>query len=649
MAKYNYWEAGGSPTGYSPLLAGWNNRASLGVGEFIVRFKAKSPTSARLNVQSADGTTFKVEGVSIKTTTLTPSMASYEFGIVCTKEQFMYFYAPDGIGSSPTDIVIEDIQLVEKPLGRATINGIDGFRSGKWTLHANAKVIDDETLELNATSAWQGSTLSFAVEPGTQYTMTLEGGNYATIDSKSAANAQLQRHWDGGFANRNLTFTTHADARILLINLTTGLAGKHTFKRPMLNIGPVPVSYEPKRGERMVPPQTAGKNLLNPLAFESGSIGGSKENLVSTNRLRDIIRLVKDRTYTVSTNNSAFKVYVRKFNDSSNTQTGYHDWAQSTTFVANDEVAILVAKNDESAINLSELPPIQLEEGSVTPYEPYRVRTTRKRTGPIRKATKYPGGKNLFDGVLEIGMIAGATGQSAYNSTTVRTPDYIPVKASTQYSISMLRYVFFYDINKNYLNPYTGPADNSAFTFTTPTNCAYIRLVLNTVSADAQIQLEEGLPTSFEPYRPRNRLATKYPKKNLFKGFTKSVFTGSGFAGSEIISDRELIHNPNAQPKVFSTEIDVEPNTFYSLSFISESATLNNGQIAIFNEDTSVQIYTYSPIPFKFNTGNRTKIRVYFRNGAAIEPVKFKDVQLERGEIQTSYEPYKGVLRQARR
>jgi hypothetical protein len=172
---------------------------------------------------------------------------------------------------------------------------------------------------------------------------------------------------------------------------------------------------------------------------------------------------------------------------------------------------------------------------------------------------------------------------------------------------------------------------------------------LNTVSADAQIQLEEGLPTSFEPYRPRNRPATKYPKKNLFKGFTQSVFTGSGFTGSEIISDRELIHNPNAQPKVFSTEIDVEPNTFYSLSFISESATLNNGQIAIFNEDTSVQIYTYSPIPFKFNTGNRTKIRVYFRNGAAIEPVKFKDVQLERGEIQTSYEPYKGVLRQARR
>ena len=64
--------------------------------------------------------------------------------------------------------------------------------------------------------------------------------------------------------------------------------------------------------------------------------------------------------------------------------------------------------------------------------------------GKLYYDTKYQGdaeqqtysGKNLFNGILESGIINGNTGQNAPNAIYVRAKDYIPVQALTNYTIS---------------------------------------------------------------------------------------------------------------------------------------------------------------------------------------------------------------------
>jgi hypothetical protein len=144
----------------------------------------------------------------------------------------------------------------------------------------------------------------------------------------------------------------------------------------------------------------------------------------------------------------------------------------------------------------------QLEVGlSASSFRPYAFGST-----PINGIPK----KNLFDGDLEMGILLGADGQNANSSSSVRPKGFIPVQGGKTYTIAPLRYVFFYDVNKNYISPQRGNGDNSAYTFTTPSNCAYVRFSTNSTSTDIKIQLEEGsAATPYEKYREISRKARK--------------------------------------------------------------------------------------------------------------------------------------------
>ena len=118
---------------------------------------------------------------------------------------------------------------------------------------------------------------------------------------------------------------------------------------------------------------------------------------------------------------------------------------------------------------------------------------------PVLKTT----GKNLFDGKLEKGSIQASTGQNA-NANTLRS-DYIKVKPNTLYIISSdLNYsslIYTYDESKNFIESL---ADKKQVSFTTPSNCKYIRFRSNIDEVDLNVkyQMEEGsVITSYEPYK----------------------------------------------------------------------------------------------------------------------------------------------------
>ena len=83
--------------------------------------------------------------------------------------------------------------------------------------------------------------------------------------------------------------------------------------------------------------------------------------------------------------------------------------------------------SDEAETAYSVIKNMQIEAGGeVTAFAPYKA--------PANYEINL--GKNLFDGVLESGIINGNTGENAPNANYVRAKNYIPVKELTNYAIS---------------------------------------------------------------------------------------------------------------------------------------------------------------------------------------------------------------------
>lgn len=117
-------------------------------------------------------------------------------------------------------------------------------------------------------------------------------------------------------------------------------------------------------------------------------------------------------------------------------------------------------------------------------------------------------GKNLFDGILELGYINGTTGLDGVSNSYIRGKDYIPVKEFTNYKFSTNNanittvYVYEYKADKSYNLTANKSVDLSSY-LTTNANTAYIRFRPSYQTTDTSIkfQVEEGtVATAYEPY-----------------------------------------------------------------------------------------------------------------------------------------------------
>jgi hypothetical protein len=372
------------PTSYNPLPNDYSVFVSIGIGDYVVKGKARkiNVSASRFHVVSS------VDLQHNYLDNLSNEFKEFSFTINSKVNQVLYIRQS---GSTPLDYEVIDIQLVQKPLPTLTINGVDGFKSSKWTLHANARVIDDETLELNATANYQVNYLEIPCLPNTDYVLNFIGENSngkGYVDYLNSSKGYISS--SSLITTGSLTFKTPSTClymKVFFSNQTSGV-GTFTFKKPMLNLGSTPAPYEKKRGERMVLP-TVKKNLL-PNIWEQGSIDAVNTNTFATNRLRLRVNLKKSNTHYLTIPNG-FKMYLRYFNV--NTLQGETGWLTASGAINpnGDVTSILLAKADDSTITPTDVPNVQLEQGTTpTPYEPYAVQVNKKpkRTTPIKTAVK---------------------------------------------------------------------------------------------------------------------------------------------------------------------------------------------------------------------------------------------------------------------
>ena len=117
-------------------------------------------------------------------------------------------------------------------------------------------------------------------------------------------------------------------------------------------------------------------------------------------------------------------------------------------------------------------------------------------------------GYNLFNGILELGIINGATGQDQNNNNYIRTKDYIPVKELTSYVISTPDIVtgnlYIYEYKADYTyNLTTNISKAYGVSWVTQEGTAYVRFRpgMQTTDTSLKFQLEEGsTATTYEQY-----------------------------------------------------------------------------------------------------------------------------------------------------
>lgn len=120
-------------------------------------------------------------------------------------------------------------------------------------------------------------------------------------------------------------------------------------------------------------------------------------------------------------------------------------------------------------------------------------------------------GKNLFDGIFELGIINGSTGQNGSSSNVdyIRNKNYISVKELTNYKFSSPNYtgtsVFVYEYKEDFsYNLTLNKAIPLSNYLTTNKDTKYIRFRPSIASTDTNIkfQLEEGMTaTDYETYQ----------------------------------------------------------------------------------------------------------------------------------------------------
>lgn len=209
------------------------------------------------------------------------------------------------------------------------------------------------------------------------------------------------------------------------------------------------------------------------------------------------------QTYTFGEDVLGVDMYVRYTDENGTTKYGMKKvtWKEGYTLLA-----IYLQVNPGSTTSGTVYP--YLVEGDTYDgiWEPYIPPATE-----LVEVTVY--GKNLCDGILEIGGINDSTGANISISTSMRTVNYIPVLPNTTYTISRedttknIR-TRVYDKDKNYIG-YVFSATTSPFTITTKDNHAFMRLELVGVNLEEKLQFEYGKrETEYESYVGQTITAT---------------------------------------------------------------------------------------------------------------------------------------------
>ena len=290
--------------------------------------------------------------------------------------------------------------------------------------------------------------------------------------------------------------------------------------------------------------------------------------------------LTPSTTYTISGNlqvvSGTPSASIRAFKGTAQTAQ-YFDyaissgsWSKSFTLDSETTSANIWFYNGRPAEADTKWLDVQFEAGSATAYEPYVGGIPSPNPDYPQDVNVVTGrqtvkvcGKNLFDGILELGYINGTTGLDAISNNHIRGKDYIPVKELTNYKFSTNNanitsvLVYEYKADKSYNLTTNKGIDLSSY-LTTNADTAYIRFrpAYQTTDTSIKFQVEEGtVATIYEPY-----VGQSYEidlGKNLWDEETPYK---TGYA-----IDASGVEGANANFNIYGN-IQVPANTTYTLS-----------------------------------------------------------------------------------
>lgn len=188
--------------------------------------------------------------------------------------------------------------------------------------------------------------------------------------------------------------------------------------------------------------------------------------------------------------------------------------------------------------------------------------------------------KNLFDGVLENGMI-DTQGNLSLGGVSKRTANFIKVKSNTSYTLSCdngYNYIYIHEYDKNYQHIKEKNIATSN-TFTTEQNTMYIKFnshAINELQANTKIQLEEASTATSYVAHKHNTLYIPQDE-SISLSFTQGgIFYNKGEAWTN------ATNNTNTA-RIRTQLFDLEPNETYRVSCGSEGYNF-----AVYSYDNSL-------------------------------------------------------------
>jgi hypothetical protein len=246
----NLWTLGGKPSSYNPLPIGGSN-LPINIGEYTLTLKAKSNLNATLTID-IDGSGL-VNGMGFANNVLTREFQIYTFILKTTSFQTLFIADLNSKG----DIIIENIQVVEKPLGLP-----------KRILTPKVKVpkknLFDGRLELGDI-AWLGHNLVDStrvrsvgfvpVKPNTVYQISHKGPSGQVNSYDALGNPVAWSNFNGYALDAAKSFTTPNNCYFIrfVVKGTTDINTQIQIEQ-----GSTPTPYEPYK--EILPP--AKKGLL---------------------------------------------------------------------------------------------------------------------------------------------------------------------------------------------------------------------------------------------------------------------------------------------------------------------------------------------------------------------------------------------------
>lgn len=303
----------------------------------------------------------------------------------------------------------------------------------------------------------------------------------------------------------------------------------------------------------------------------------------------------------------------------------------------------------------------QLEKGSTSSnYEPY-VGGTPSPNPNYPQEVEVGVGKNLFDGLIELGNINPANGTLSASTTRTRSTNFIKVTPNTTYTLTRqisgsYRWVIGY--TKNKVGITDGNYDNQAsalvattsiettITFTTSPTTEYIKWYdTNSTDLTEKVMIEKGSIAT--PYLPYNTVEVKGTGKNLLSlnNYLWAYFEGTGSAITSATANyRNIVFyikcKPNTRYTFRATTQNLQQlrRAFTSTApgigtTVNYSNAINLTDLAIGTKFTTYEDTEYLVLRMQTQAGyliNLDSLEDYISNAIIVE-----------GYVDVEYEPYK--------